>query len=299
VASGTVTGPGSSVVGDIAIFSNTLGTGISDSGKQLPSGAIVGTSDTQTLTGKTFDTAGAGNVFRINGTQITAVSGTGAAVLATSPTLATPNLGTPSAATLTNATGLPISTGVSGLGTGVGTFLATPSSANLASALTDETGTGVSVFGTSPTVTTPNIVGTATANNAAAGSVGEQVSSFVLSGSAVSLTTATNTNITTRSLAAGDWDCNGNIQTNPAGGTTQTTVVGALSLTSATIPVPSANGFPVGQVGNSTIGGSSAVATGTLRVNVNSTTTVYLVAFSVFSGSTNSAYGAITCRRVR
>lgn len=64
----------------------------------------------------------------------------------TSPVLTTPNLGTPSAATLTNATGLPISTGVSGLGTGVATFLATPSSANLRSALTDESGTGVAYF---------------------------------------------------------------------------------------------------------------------------------------------------------
>lgn len=41
-------------------------------------------------------------------------TGTGAVVLASSPTLTTPNLGTPSAATLTNATGLPLSTGVTG-----------------------------------------------------------------------------------------------------------------------------------------------------------------------------------------
>jgi hypothetical protein len=68
-------------------------------------------------------------------------------------------LGTPASATLTNATGLPISTGVSGLGTSVATFLATPSSANLAAALTDETGTGANVFATSPTLTTP-ILGT-------------------------------------------------------------------------------------------------------------------------------------------
>ena len=39
-------------------------------------------------------------------------------------------LGTPSGGTATNITGLPISTGVSGLGTGVGTFLGTPSGAN-------------------------------------------------------------------------------------------------------------------------------------------------------------------------
>lgn len=51
------------------------------------------------------------------------VTGSGGIVLASSPALTTPDLGTPSAATLTNATGLPISTGVSGLGTDVATAL--------------------------------------------------------------------------------------------------------------------------------------------------------------------------------
>lgn len=86
---------------------------------------------------------------------VTDETGSGALVFATSPTLVTPALGTPSSATLTNATGLPISTGVSGLGTGIATFLATPSSANFASAVTDETGSGALVFATSPTLVTP------------------------------------------------------------------------------------------------------------------------------------------------
>ena len=80
-------------------------------------------------------------------------TGTGSVVRATSPTLVTPVLGTPASGTLTNCTGLPVSTGVSGLGTGVATFLATPSSANLASAVTDETGTGLLVLATGPTIT--------------------------------------------------------------------------------------------------------------------------------------------------
>lgn len=94
---------------------------------------------------------------------ITDETGTGSVVLSTSPTLVTPNLGTPSAATLTNAIGLPVSTGISGLGSGVATFLATPSSANLLSALTTKTGTGNAVFSISPTfstdITSPKIIG--------------------------------------------------------------------------------------------------------------------------------------------
>ena len=46
---------------------------------------------------------------------VTDETGSGALVFATSPTLTTPNLGTPSAATLTNATGLPLTTGVTGV----------------------------------------------------------------------------------------------------------------------------------------------------------------------------------------
>ena len=48
---------------------------------------LVGKATTDTLTNKTFNTAATGNVFQINGTGITAVTGTGSAVLAASPAL--------------------------------------------------------------------------------------------------------------------------------------------------------------------------------------------------------------------
>ena len=96
-----------------------------------------------------------GKSYYVNGTLLKDVSETLTNKTLTSPTLTTPALGTPASGTLTNATGLPIASGVSGLGTGVATFLATPSSANLISAVTDETGTGALAFATSPVLTTP------------------------------------------------------------------------------------------------------------------------------------------------
>jgi hypothetical protein len=88
---------------------------------------------------------------------VTDETGSGALVFATSPTLVTPILGTPTSGTLTNCT-LPVG-GITGLGSGIATFLATPSSANLLAAVTDETGSGSLVFGTAPTLSTPALSG--------------------------------------------------------------------------------------------------------------------------------------------
>lgn len=147
----------------------TAGTGTVQGVSVATANGFAGVSDgdptTPELTIST--TLGSGEIPAGNGTggfQAAPVTGAGNIVLSTSPTLVNPSLGTPASVTLTNATGLPVSTGISGLGTGIAAFLATPSSANLATAVTDETGSGALVFGTSPTLTTPNL-GTPSAIN--------------------------------------------------------------------------------------------------------------------------------------
>ena len=92
------------------------------------------------------------------GTGVGTSTGSGNNVLSTSPTLVTPILGTPTSATLTNATGLPIATGVSGLGTGVATALAV----NIGSAGAPVVNGGA--LGTPSGGTVTNLTGTASIN---------------------------------------------------------------------------------------------------------------------------------------
>jgi hypothetical protein len=166
ITGGTITGITDLAVADggtgastaTAALNNLLPSQTSNANKYLQTDGTNATWDAVSLS--TADITGTLPVAN-GGTGVTASTGTGSVVLSNSPTLVTPALGTPSAAVLTNATGLPISTGVSGLGAGVATLLATPSSANLASAITDETGSGALVFATSPTLVTP-ILGTPT-----------------------------------------------------------------------------------------------------------------------------------------
>lgn len=146
---------------------------------------------------------------------------------------------------------------------------------------------------TTPTVNQPNIVGVTTNSSAAAGSVGEVISSVIAAASAITLTTTVAANITSISLTAGDWDVWGLVhQTN--GGLNITQAQGWVSSTSATAPDASI-------ISQFNVSGASNWGSPVVQqiFKLASTTTIYLSTASVFPSGTTTAYGGLYARRVR
>jgi hypothetical protein len=204
------------------------------------------------------------------GTGVTSSTGTGNVVLSNSPTLVTPALGTPASGTATNLTGLPISTGVSGLGTGVATFLATPSSANLISAVTDETGSGALVFANSPTLVTPALgtpsalVGTNITGTASGLTAGNVTTNANLTGAVTSVGNATSLgSFSSSNLAGALTDETGS---GSAVFATSPTLVTPILGTPTSATLTNATGLPIA-TGVSGLGTGVATA---LAVNVGS-----------------------------
>ena len=140
--------------------------------------------------------------------------------------------------------------------------------------------------------------GVTDASSAAAGVIGEVLSSEIASGVAVSLTSTISANVTSLSLSAGDWDVWAVVIFKPAGTTTSTKFAVGVSTTSNTLPTaPNGGGYDETNV--SVVAGLQTTLKMRLRVNVSVATPVFLVANTTFAVSTMGGYGGIYARRVR
>lgn len=192
----------------------------------------------------------------------------------TSPTLTTPALGTPASGTLTSCTGLPISTGVSGLGTNVATFLATPSSSNLAAAVTDETGSGSLVFGTSPSLTTPALSGETFSTSA---------------------TVTAGTNAQGQGALTSDYNVITTAASSPSGVTLPTATVGrrivVVNKGANSINIYPASGASIDALATNT---AITLTTNSVMIFNASSTTQWYSSYNLYTSSTGGGTGTVT-----
>jgi hypothetical protein len=201
---------------------------------------------------------------------------------------------------------LPLAQG--GVGIGSGTSGGIPYfSSTSAVASSAALGAGLVVVGGGPgaapaTIANGQHPGTATNDSASAGNIGEFISSTVLVGSAVGLTTNTDANVTSISLTAGDWDVSVNAYFTGTGTTTVSFVAGSATTTSAARDTNPGRLCQLSyNTGTTIFAGSGAVScvVGPTRFSLSGTTTVFFTGTCTFGASTCSAYGIIRARRMR
>lgn len=144
--------------------------------------------------------------------------------------------------------------------------------------------------------------GTTTNDSATAGNVGEIVTSSVVTGSAISLTSNTGKTVTSVSLSAGDWDVHGIVYVNLETTTNIGTLAASISSVADTLNTTAGayNGNYYG-AGSGAVPGAVTVscASPVSRISLTGTTTIYLTTSCGFSVSTAAAWGAIRARRAR
>lgn len=195
---------------------------------------------------------------------------------------------------ITSITGLttPLGTWAGGLGVNNTSASGVPVFVSGAATVTSVTGSGAPVLGTSPTITTPNLLGVTNGATAGAGQIGQVLQS---TGSAVSITSSTLTNCTSLNLTAGDWDVWGNVAFAPGASTALTLGIAGLSTTSVTLPSTS-NYSEWANAGTVNFGQTASMP---MQVfNVASTTTVYAVAETGFASGSATMNCVINARRI-
>jgi len=141
------------------------------------------------------------------------------------------------------------------------------------------------------------VVGTAKADDAAAGMVGEYIHRSSPPG-ATPVTTMVGTSVLSMSLPAGDWDVTGVFGVLPNAGTSITSLIGGISTTSGVLAT--LGDYVEHRMAAVVLGNNNIVhALPVVRFSLAATTTIYVVINATFTAGAMNGGGALRARRVR